>query len=257
VSEHEPIDPVGEDALRASKTLEAFGRLTGALAHEFKNLLLVIGGLTDLVLDRTDLERTARRDLEEIRRATERADALTRRLFTLARKPAARPERLDANALLQSLERLLGRLLGEKIVLRVELSPIGAVCADPVELEHVVFNLVLNARDALPHGGEIRITTGNVEIPPGTPGALPAGRYVALRISDDGMGMDEETRAHLFEPFFTTKGAERGSGLGLAMVQAFVTRAGGDVHVRSGLGAGTTVELLLPESAAAAPDAAA
>jgi two-component system cell cycle sensor histidine kinase/response regulator CckA len=258
VNEHEPIDPAGEDALRASKALEAVGRLTGALAHEFKNLLLVIGGLTDLVLNRTDLERTARRDLEEIRRATERADELTRRLFTLARKPAARPEPLAPNALLGSLERLLGRLLGEKIALRVELAEaLGSVCVDPVELEQVVFNLVMNARDALPHGGEIRIATGRVEIPPGTAGSLPAGRYVALRVSDDGLGMDEETRAHLFEPFFTTKGAGHGSGLGLAMVRGFVTRAGGEVHVRSGLGAGTTVELLLPEGDASAPGAAA
>jgi signal transduction histidine kinase len=118
---------------------------------------------------------------------------------------------------------------------------------DPVELEQAVINLVLNARDALPHGGEIRITTEQVEQRSGTAGSLRPGRYVALGISDDGTGMDEETRARLFEPFFTTKEPGRGLGLGLSLVRSCVTRAGGEVHVRSRLGAGTTVELMLPE----------
>jgi signal transduction histidine kinase len=233
---------------------EALGRLTSAVAHEFKNLLLVIGGLTDLVLNRPDLERSARRDLEEIRRATEQADELTHRLLALARKPTARPRLVAPNALLSSLERLLARLLGEKITLRVELTDeLGCVSVDPVELEQSVLNLVLNARDALPQGGEIHIASGRVEIAPGTPGSLRPGRYVALRVSDDGVGMDDETRAHLFEPFFTTKPSGRGSGLGLSLVRSFVDRAGGEVHVRSGLGAGTTVELLLPELEAPPP----
>jgi len=257
MNEHEPAEAQGgDDPLRSSRKLETFGRLTSAVAHEFKNLLLVIGGLTDLVLNRTDLERSARRDLEQIRRATEQADELTHYLFTLLRKPACPPSLCAPNALVHPLERLLGRLLGEKIALRAELAEgIGSVCVDAAELEQAVLNLVLNARDALPQGGEIRIATGRVEIAPGTPGSLPPGRYVALRVSDDGMGMDEETRAHLFEPFFTTKDPGRGSGLGLSMVRGFVTRAGGEVHVRSGLGAGTTVELLLPEIDAPAPDA--
>jgi two-component system cell cycle sensor histidine kinase/response regulator CckA len=258
MSEHEPADSLDLAAAepgRPPKALEAFARLTGAVAHEFKNLLLVIGGLTDLVLNRTDLERTARRDLEDIRRATEQADELTHRLLALARKPTAHPRLVAPNALLGSLERLLARLLGEKISLSLELAEgLGFVSVDPVELEQSVLNLVLNARDALPQGGEIRVATGRVEIPPGTPGSLAPGRYLALRVSDDGVGMDEETRAHLFEPFFTTKGPGRGSGLGLSLVRSFVSCAGGEVHVRSGLGAGTTVELLLPERAA--PDAA-
>jgi signal transduction histidine kinase len=257
MNEHEPLEPLeGADASGASRAVETLGRLTGAVAHEFKNLLLVIMGLTDLVLNRTDLERTARRDLEEIRRATEQADELTHRLFALVRKPAAKPRPVLPNALLRSLERLLGRLLGEKIALRVELADgLGSVRVDPVEFEQSLLNLVLNARDALPQGGEIRIATGRVELAPGTPGSLPAGRYVALRVSDDGTGMDEATRARLFEPFFTTKEPGRGSGLGLSLVRAFVTRAGGEVHVRSGLGAGTTVELLLPELEVPAPEA--
>lgn len=258
MNEHEPAEaPSGEDPLRASRTFEAFGRITSAVAHEFKNLLLVIGGLTDLVLTRTDLERSARSDLEQIRRATDQADELTHRLFGLVRAPAA-PTPISPNAVLHPLERLLARLLGEKIVLRVELAQeLGSVCADAAEFERAVLNLVLNARDALPHGGEIRIATGRVEIAPGTPGSLRPGRYVALRVSDDGTGMAEETRARLFEPFFTTKAPGRGSGLGLSMVRSFVTRAGGEVHVRSGLGAGTTVELLLPEVDASAPNPAA
>jgi two-component system cell cycle sensor histidine kinase/response regulator CckA len=250
MSEHEPrVEPLDlDEANPAPRALEAFARLTGAVAHEFKNLLLVIGGLTNLVLNRTDLERSTRRDLEEIRRATEQADELTHRLLALARKPTARPRLISPNALLGSLERLLARLLGEKISLSVELADeLGCVCVDPVELEQSVLNLVLNARDALPQGGEIHVSTGCIEIAPGTPGALRAGRYVALRVSDDGVGMDDATREHLFEPFFTTKEPGRGSGLGLSLVRSFVTRAGGEVHVRSGLGAGTTVELLLPE----------
>lgn len=258
MNEHEPVEaPGGEDPLRSSGTFEAFGRITSAVAHEFKNLLLVISGLTDLVLDRTDLERSARSDLEQIRRAAEQADELTHRLVTLVRAPAE-PKPFSPNAVLQPLERLLARLLGEKIVLRVELSQeLGSVCADAAEFEQAVLNLVLNARDALPQGGEIRIATGRVEIAPGTPGSLRPGRYVAVRVSDDGTGMAEETRARLFEPFFTTKGPGRGSGLGLSMVRSFVTRAGGEVHVRTGLGAGTTVELLLPEIDASAPEPAA
>ena len=258
MNEHEPVEAQsGEDPLRSSRTLEAFGRLTSAVAHEFKNLLMVISGLTDLVLNRTDLERSARRDLEQIRRAAEQADELTHRLFTLVRTPPCLPTPLAPNAVLRPLEGLLARLLGEKIVLRVELAPgIGSVCVDAAEFEQAVLNLVLNARDALPQGGEILISTGRVELASGTPGSLLPGRYVALRVSDDGMGMDEDIRKHLFEPFFTTRDPGRGSGLGLSMVRSFVTRAGGEVHVRSGLGVGTTVELLLPEVDASDPGAA-
>jgi signal transduction histidine kinase len=255
MSEHEPAEPLDlDEANPAPRALEAFARVTGAVAHEFKNLLLVIGGLTNLVLNRADLECSARRDLEEIRRATEQADELTHRLLALARKPTARPRRVSPNLLLGSLERLLARLLGEKITLALELADeLGCVFVDPVELEQAVLNLVLNARDALPQGGEIHVSTGRVEIVPGTPGTLLPGRYVALRVSDDGVGMDEATREHLFEPFFTTKEPGRGFGLGLSLVRSFVTRAGGEVHVRSGLGAGTTVELLLPELEAVRP----
>ena len=259
MSEHEPVEAQGgEDPLRSSRTLEAFGRLTSAVAHEFKNLLMVISGLTDLVLNRNDLERSARRDLEQVLRAAEQADELTHRLFSLVRTPPSPPRPLAPNAVLQQLEGLLERLLGEKIVLRVEPAQgIGSVCVDAAEFEQAVLNLVLNARDALPQGGEVRISTGRVEIAAGTPGSLRPGRYVALRVSDDGMGMNEDTRAHLFEPFFTTKDPGHGSGLGLSMVRSFVSRAGGEVHVRSGLGAGTTVELLLPELDASAPDSGA
>ena len=237
-----------DEQLRWSRRLEAVGRMTGAVAHEFKNLLLVINGLTDLVLNRTDLERSMRRDLEEIRRAAVQADELTQRLFALVRRPTARARPVEPNALCRSIERLLGRLLGEKIVLRVDLQDdLGAVCVDPVQLEQALLNLVLNARDALPQGGEIRLSTRRVELAASSAGALRPGRYAALSVSDDGTGMDEETRSHIFEPFFTTKDPEHGSGLGLSLVQSFVDQAGGQIHVRSGLGIGTTVELLLPE----------
>jgi signal transduction histidine kinase len=233
---------------------EALGQLTAAAAHEFKNLLLVISGITDLVLERTDLELSARSDLEEIRRATEQADQLAQRLAALVQKPTARPRAVAPNPLLFGLERLFGRLLGEKIALRVDLAEgLGCVFVDPIELQQALLNLVLNARDALSHGGELCISTGRVELPPGTPGMLRPGRYVALRVSDDGVGMNEETRTRVLEPYFTTKEPGRGSGLGLALVRSFVARAGGEIHVRSGLGAGTTVELLLPELEAPRP----
>jgi signal transduction histidine kinase len=256
MSEHEPMEARGAEDVEAGglQRLEAAGRLTGAVAHEFKNLLLVIGGLSDLVLGRPDLERSTRRDVEEIRRATERAEELTRWLFALARKQIARPRALQPNALLHGIERLLGRLVGEKVALRVTLADgLGWVCVDPVQLEQAILNLVLNARDAMPHGGEIRVTTARLEVAAGSSGALRPGRYAALRVSDDGTGMDEETRAHLFEPFFTTKDPGRGTGLGLSLVHAFITQAGGKIHVSSRLGTGTTVELLLPELDALAP----
>jgi two-component system, cell cycle sensor histidine kinase and response regulator CckA len=252
VNPREPVEGVAAAPFSA-RTVEAVGQLTAAAAHEFKNLLLVISGITDLVLERTDLELSARSDLEEIRRATEQADQLAQRLVALVQKPTARPRAVAPNQLLLGFERLLGRLLGEKIVLRVELAQdLGCVFVDPVELQQAVLNLVLNARDALSQGGELRISTGRVELTPSPPGSLRPGRYVALRVSDDGAGMDDQTRAHLFEPYFTTKDPGRGSGLGLSLVRGFVRRAGGEVQVRSGLGAGTTVELLLPELEAGA-----
>lgn len=242
MSEREPIEAAGaEEALPTSKTLEAIGRLTGAVAHEFRNLLLVIGGLTDLVLNRTDLERSARRDLEQIRRATEQADELTHHLVAIGRKPSDRPQPLAPSALVRPLEHLLAAVLGEKIVLRVELAEgIGSICVDPIEFEQAMLDLVLKARDALPHGGEIRIATGRVEIAAGTPGTLRPGRYVALRVSDDGTGGEREVRAQPCD---------------LATLRGFVSRAGGEFHVRTGLGAGTTVELLLPEFASSSPAA--
>jgi signal transduction histidine kinase len=243
-----------EEPLRSARTSEAL--LTGAVAHEFKNLLLVIRGLTDLVLTRTDLERSARRDLNQIRRATVRAEDLTQRVLALVRSPTEPPRSVEPNALFRSLAAFLPRLVGEKVVLRLDLAEdLGCVCVDPLQLEQALLSLVLNARDALPHGGEIWLTTGRVEIALGTPGSPRPGRYVALRVSDDGTGMDEATLAGLFEPFFTTKEPARGTGLGLWLVRSFATEAGGEVHVRSVLGAGTTIELRLPEiDAAAASD---
>jgi signal transduction histidine kinase len=257
MSEREPFAAPAtenEDQLGWSRRLEAVGRKTGALAHEFKNLLLVISGLTDLVLSRPDLDRSLRPDLEAIQRAAWRADELTHELFAIARKPTVRARPVEPNALFRSIQRLLGRLLGEKVKLRVDLQEgLGAVLVDAMQLEQALLNLVLNARDALPQGGEIRLSTRRVELAPGNAGALRPGRYAALRVSDDGTGMDEQTRARMFDPFFSTKEPERGAGLGLALVHAFVTQAGGEIHVRSGVGTGTTVELLLPELDAAAP----
>jgi signal transduction histidine kinase len=169
------------------------------------------------------------------------------------RNPAKPPQAVQPSALLRSLERMLARLVGERIVLRLDLGEgLGWVSVDAVQLEQAILNLVLNARDALPAGGQIGLTTSRIEVASPSRGALRPGRYAVLRVRDDGTGMNEATRARLFELFFTTKGPGRGSGLGLSLVQRFVSEAGGEIRVSSVLGEGTTVDLLLPEIGAPA-----
>lgn len=218
-----------------------------AIANEVKNLLLVIGRVSDVLLRRAGLESSTRRDVERIRVATERADQLTRRLFEFATRPAE-PVAVDVNALVCRIEPVLDRLVGEAIDLSLRLDRgLGPARVDPIQLEQALLNLVLNARDAIADQGAIEISTRRVVIPeaPGT--KLPPGRYVALSVHDNGGGIDDETRAILFDAPLPTGAKNERNGLGLSVVRALVTESGGEIRVASRPEIGTTVELRFPE----------
>ncbi len=222
--------------------LEAVGRLAGGVAHEFNNLLVVINGYSEMLLDDPQLPPAARDALAEIRKAGERAASLTRQLLAFGCRQLLAPVVLDLNALLAGLEELLRRLMGPGVAVAFLPDPgLGPVRADPSQLEQVVLNLCLNARDAMPQGGTLTLQTRSA--------GAEAGRWVALDVRDTGPGMDEQTRARLFEPFFTTKELGRGTGLGLAVVHGIVTQSGGRVLVDSRPDQGTTFTVLLPRAA--------
>lgn len=236
-----------EEQLRQAAKMEAVGQLAGGVAHDFNNLLTVINGYAELIqLDQTDPGFAA----EEIRKAGERASALTRQLLAFSRRQILKPEPVDLNAVVTGLESMLQRLIGTHITLRVDCAPeLDRVEADPSQIEQVIINLVVNARDAMPAGGQILIATSQVAVT--APAArerlgLQDGRYLCLTISDSGEGMDAETRARVFEPFFTTKEVGRGTGLGLAMVYGIVKQSQGNVQVESQPGAGATFRVYLP-----------
>ena len=242
-----------EDHLHQSQKMQAVGRLAGGLAHDFNNLLTVIRGFTDLSLKTPDLPEALQANLGQIGKAVARAAALTRQLLAFSRSPVTQPQALDLNAAVSETVRLLGPLVGEDVTLTLALGePLGRVFMDGGQLAQVITNLVVNARDALAPGGEIRVITRDVEIRPGagrTRGALRPGPHVALTIADNGCGMDAETLQHVFEPFFTTKDPARGTGLGLASVYGIVTQSGGHVEVESAPGTGTTFTVLWPHAA--------
>jgi hypothetical protein len=239
--------------------LESLGLLAGGIAHDFNNLLAVIINYAAFVSERVDAAAAApggetweeaASDLIEVQQAARRAADLTRQMLTFARREVAQLKVLDLNRVVGDLVSLLERTVGESIQVSTSLSTVlWNVNADPGQVEQVLMNLVLNARDAMPAGGELRIDTANVDadLPylEGYPGVTP-GRYVRLRVSDTGIGMDDETRRHALEPFFTTKPHHIGTGLGLASVHGIVTQAGGGVQLYSEVGAGTTVGVLLP-----------
>src|ERR1700722_2464370 len=239
-----------EEHLRQAAKMEAVGMLAGGIAHDFNNLLTIINGYSQILLDALpvgDLNHTA---AEQIMKAGERAAALTRQLLAFSRGQVTQPKAVDLNQLLTGLEIMLRRLIGEDIDFRFAPGrDVGHVRADPGQMEQVVMNLVVNARDAMPRGGVLTIETSQVELDEkyvATRATMKPGQYVALVVSDNGMGMDAATLARLFQPFFTTKGLGQGTGLGMTMVLSIVKRSGGGVEVYSEPGKGTSVKVYLP-----------
>ncbi|HEX6058563.1 MAG TPA: ATP-binding protein, partial [Gemmatimonadaceae bacterium] len=242
-----------EDELRQAQKMEAVGRLAGGIAHDFNNLLTAITNYSELLLDELGSESPLRADVREIRAAADRAGALTRQLLAFGRRQVLQPTTLDVNEVVAELERMLRRLLGPEIVFGVALdAATGFVSADRGQLEQVLVNLVVNARDAMPEGGTLTIETSPTTIRAGCPTELAPGDYVRIAVRDTGTGMDEATQARVFEPFFTTKEAGKGTGLGLPTVYGIVAQSGGAVSIDSAPGKGTCMTILLPRVAGAA-----
>ncbi|HWE46570.1 MAG TPA: ATP-binding protein [Caulobacteraceae bacterium] len=234
-----------EEVLRQTQKIEAIGQLSGGVAHDFNNLLMVISGGLEM-LDRQPDPVRRRRLLEGMQQAAQRGAALTRQLLAFSRRSPLKPESVDLKTQIGGMREILDRSLRGDV--HVEFSfpeDLWPVAVDPGELELVILNLAVNARDAMPKGGTIQIRATNVGAEP--PNA-PAGDFVRLTITDEGVGMSDEVKAHVFEPFYTTKGVGHGSGLGLAQVHGFATQSGGSVQIESEIGQGTTVTLLLPRS---------
>ena len=240
-----------ERQLVQSQKLEAVGRLAGGISHDFNNLLTVILGYSGITLRQLSQDHPLRRNLEEIVRASERAASLTRQLLAFSRKQVMQPKVFDVNSVVTELEKMLQRMIGEDIELRVNLQPdLGNIKADPVQLEQVIMNLVVNARDAMPKGGKLSIETSNIYLDQTYAKdhmSVEPGNYVMLAISDTGCGMSKETRQHIFEPFFTTKVAGKGTGLGLSMVYGIVKQSGGNIWVYSEEDRGTTFKIYFPQ----------
>ncbi len=239
-----------QDEVRQSEKMEVVGRLAGGVAHDFNNLLTVILGYSELLLTRIGKSDPLRASVEAIQKAADRATALTQQLLALSRKQIMRLRVVDLNTVVADVDKMLRRVIGEHIE-RVTLlkATTGCVKVDPGQMEQVILNLAVNARDAMPQGGKLTIETASVilEKPLSSPtAALKSGRYVALSVSDTGTGIDHETLDHIFEPFFTTKETGKGTGLGLATVYGIIRQSGGSITVKSELGKGTTFMIYLP-----------
>jgi len=239
-----------EEQLRQAQKMEAVGTLAGGVAHDFNNLLTVITGYTQILMEQHARDAQASHSIEQIFGAAERAAALTRQLLAFSRRQLLQPRLINLNTLVRNVEKLLHPLLGERIRIAVETSPdLGMVKVDPGQVEHILMNLAVNARDAMSRGGTLTVATRNMELREDFrhkhPGAAP-GRYVVLSVTDDGCGMDAHALAHLFEPFFTTKEPGKGTGLGLSMVYGIVKQSGGYITVDSEVGRGTCFQVYLP-----------
>ncbi len=239
-----------EEQLRMSQKMEAIGRLAGGVAHDFNNLLMVILSYTDFAMEALREDDPVRADIDEARKASLRAVGLTRQLLAFSRKQVLRPELLDLNALIGGLEKMLRRLLGEDVELAfLPGAALGTTKADAGQIEQVLMNLVVNARDAMPNGGSLHVTTSNAEVDDAfasTHLGMRPGSYVKISVTDTGVGMDDATQARIFEPFFTTKAAGKGTGLGLATVYGIVKQSGGGIWVQSAPGCGATFDIYLP-----------
>jgi len=234
-----------EEQLRHAQRMEAVGRLAGGVAHDFNNVLTSIGGHAALALEGVGADSAVREELEEIQRGTEFAESLTRQLLAFSRQQVTRPDTIDLGAVVTGLDRMLRRLIPEDVALETDLDPdAGSVRMDRGQLEQVLMNLVVNARDALPHGGRVCVRSRRIH-GNGSPGNGSPGT-AALIVADDGVGMDHATRTRIFEPFFTTKPVGKGTGLGLSTVYGIVSQAGGTIEVRSAPGSGTEIEVRLP-----------
>jgi two-component system, cell cycle sensor histidine kinase and response regulator CckA len=237
-----------DEHVRQSQKMEALGQLAGGVAHDFNNLLGVILGYCELLEDRIAPEDSTRKMIEQIHIAGNHATTLTRQLLAFSRRQVLRPVVLDLNALVTGMEPMLRRLIGDDVVISTVLSPeLGLVKADPSQIEQILMNLAVNARDAMPDGGKIELITANAAL---DHDALQVdfkpGSYVMLAVSDDGIGMDGETKERIFEPFFTTKMPSKGTGLGLSMVYGIVKQSSGYIYAYSEPGRGTTFKVYLP-----------
>jgi signal transduction histidine kinase/ActR/RegA family two-component response regulator len=242
-----------EEQFRHAQKMEAVGRLAAGVAHDFNNLLTAIIGYTELMQRLLPEGSPAMRDSGEVLDAAERAAALTRQLLLFSRQQVQEPRVFDLNHLVSNTDRLLRRLIGTDVDLRTALAAdLAPIKADPGQIEQVLMNLAVNARDAMPSGGRLTIETSNVEVDPHYHSALPPGRYVVLSVADSGCGMSPETQSRIFEPFFTTKEVGKGTGLGLSTVHGIVQQGGGHVEVSSELGVGTVFKVFLPSAAAGA-----
>jgi two-component system, cell cycle sensor histidine kinase and response regulator CckA len=241
---------VPDDQLQQLQKLEAVGRLAGGVAHDFNNLLTIILNCCELLAGRHPGDQETTELLDDIRCAGERGVMLTRQLLSFSRKQPARPEVLDLNEVISNLAQMLRRLIGENIDLRTRLEPdIGAVLADQGQVEQIVVNLAVNARDAMPKGGALTIETRRTEILPGSREAetgIPPAVYTTLTVRDGGCGMSGEVLSHLFEPFFTTKETGKGTGLGLCTVYGIVKQFGGHIRVASKPGVGSRFRIFFP-----------
>jgi len=242
-----------EEQFRQAQKMEAIGRLTGGIAHDFNNMLTAIIGYSDFLLMNLKEKDPSRQIIKEIKKAGKRAASLTQKLLAFSRKQVLQPEIIDLNDVVRDMEKMIRRLIGEDIELvTVLVEDLDRIKADRSQIEQVIMNLVVNARDAMPSGGRLTVETGNVEFDTDYTNRhldtkIIPGSYVMLAISDTGIGMDEKTRSHIFEPFFTTKGKGEGTGLGLSTVYGIVKQSGGYIWVYSEPGMGTTFKIYFPK----------